>query len=75
VPQSRPEVSLIDVRVPRLDGIAAIRQLSKVGERAKVLVLTTYNPDRYVYDALTAGATGFLLSNTAGPAGRGHLHG
>jgi DNA-binding NarL/FixJ family response regulator len=65
VPQSRPEVSLIDVRVPRLDGIAAIRQLTKVVERAKVLVLTTYDPDRYVYDALKAGATGFLLKATS----------
>jgi DNA-binding NarL/FixJ family response regulator len=54
-------VTLMDIRMPRIDGIAAIRQLTKVGERAKVLVLTTYNLDRYVYDALKAGTAGFLL--------------
>jgi DNA-binding NarL/FixJ family response regulator len=54
----------MDIRMPRLDGIAAIRQLTKVGEGAKVLVLTTYDLDRYVYDALKAGAAGFLLKAT-----------
>jgi DNA-binding NarL/FixJ family response regulator len=62
--QSRPDVILMDIRMPRLDGIAATRQLTKAGVPAKVLVLTTYDLDRYVYDALKAGAAGFLLKAT-----------
>ena len=56
-----PDVVLMDIRMPVLDGIDATRQLSALGTRARVLVLTTYGLDEYVYDALKAGAAGFLL--------------
>ena len=54
----------MDVRMPRLDGIAATRQLAAEGEAGpRVLVLTTFDLDEYVYDALAAGASGFLLKD------------
>lgn len=57
----RPEVVLMDVRMPDVDGITATRHLLTVPEPPRVLVLTTFGNDGYVYDALQAGATGFLL--------------
>ena len=60
----RPDVVLMDIRMPVLDGIAATRELTAAGSPAKVLVLTTYDIDAYVYDALKAGAAGFLLKAT-----------
>jgi DNA-binding NarL/FixJ family response regulator len=60
----RPDVMLMDVRMPRLDGIGATRELLKDGRTTtRVLVLTTFDIDSYVYDALRAGASGFLLKN------------
>ena len=59
-----PDVVLMDIRMPTLDGIEATRQLSdsaKVGPR--ILMLTTFDLDEYVYDALRAGASGFLLKD------------
>jgi DNA-binding NarL/FixJ family response regulator len=58
-----PDVVLMDIRMPVLDGIAATRAITKE-LRARVLVLTTYDLDEYVYDALQAGASGFLLKDT-----------
>jgi DNA-binding NarL/FixJ family response regulator len=58
-----PDVVLMDIRMPELDGIAATRQIT-ARHRAKILILTTYDLDEYVYDALQAGASGFLLKDT-----------
>ncbi|SDD67052.1 response regulator [Streptomyces prasinopilosus] len=59
----RPDVVLMDVQMPRLDGVAATRQVVAEG-LADVLVLTTFDLDEYVFGALRAGASGFLLKNT-----------
>ena len=58
-----PDVVLMDIRMPELDGIAATREITR-RYPARVLVLTTYDLDEYVYDALQAGASGFLLKDT-----------
>ncbi|HZM82705.1 MAG TPA: response regulator transcription factor [Candidatus Limnocylindrales bacterium] len=60
-----PDVVLMDIRMPTLDGITATRRLAARGRpQPRVLVLTTYDLDEYVYDALRAGASGFLLKDT-----------
>ncbi len=60
----RPDVVLMDVRMPELDGIAATRRLLEGGDvTTKVVMLTTFDMDEYVYDALRAGASGFLLKD------------
>jgi DNA-binding NarL/FixJ family response regulator len=60
----RPDVVLMDVRMPEVDGIEATRQLlADGGVDAKVVMLTTFDMDEYVYDALRAGASGFLLKD------------
>ena len=59
----RPDVVLMDIRMPRLDGIAATRRVVARVPEARVLVLTTFDLDDYVYDALLAGASGFLLKD------------
>ncbi len=64
VRRTEPDVVLMDIRMPVLDGIAATRELTGSGCAARVLMLTTYDLDRYVYDALAAGAAGFLLKAT-----------
>jgi DNA-binding NarL/FixJ family response regulator len=56
-----PDVVLMDVRMPDLDGIAATRELARVAPDARVLVLTTFEQDDYIFGALRAGASGFLL--------------
>jgi DNA-binding NarL/FixJ family response regulator len=61
-----PDVVLMDVRMPVEDGITATRLLAASGTRARVLMLTTFDLDEYVYDALAAGAAGFLLKDMAG---------
>ena len=63
----RPDVVLMDVRMPGVDGIEATRRLSALDDPPKVLILTTFDLDEYVFDALRAGASGFLLKDaTAG---------
>jgi DNA-binding NarL/FixJ family response regulator len=60
----RPDVILMDIRMPGLDGIAATRQLAGPGgSPAKIIILTTYDLDEYLFDALQAGASGFLLKD------------
>jgi DNA-binding NarL/FixJ family response regulator len=61
-----PDVILMDVRMPGLDGIQATTQLAQGGSRAKILMLTTFNLDECVYHAMKAGASGFLLKDTTG---------
>jgi DNA-binding NarL/FixJ family response regulator len=63
--QLRPDVVLMDIRMPALDGIAATRQLAgpEAVRPARVVILTTYDLDEYVFDALAAGASGFLLKD------------
>ena len=60
----RPDVVLMDVRMPVMDGIEATRQIRRAGDAPRVLVLTTFGLDEYVFDALRAGASGFLLKDT-----------
>jgi DNA-binding NarL/FixJ family response regulator len=59
----RPDVVLMDVRMPVMDGIEATRQLAESGLTPRVIILTTFDLDEYVYEALRAGASGFLLKD------------
>ncbi|MEU7423215.1 response regulator transcription factor [Streptomyces sp. NPDC040750] len=59
----RPDVVLMDVRMPGMDGIEATRRITEAGGRSRVLVLTTFDVDEYVHAALRAGASGFLLKD------------
>jgi len=58
-----PDVILMDLRMPGMDGVSAIAELARRGVRARVLVLTTYDTDDYVLQAIEAGATGYLLKD------------
>jgi DNA-binding NarL/FixJ family response regulator len=64
----KPDVVLMDIRMPELDGIAATREIMRATDgrlAARVLILTTFDLDEYVYDALEAGASGFLLKDSS----------
>jgi DNA-binding NarL/FixJ family response regulator len=63
VRRTDPDVVLMDIRMPELDGLSATRQLVADGARARVLVLTTFDLDEYVFEALRSGASGFLLKD------------
>jgi DNA-binding NarL/FixJ family response regulator len=61
----KPDVVLMDVRMPDLDGIAATREVVAVSPEARVVILTTFEQDDYIFGALSAGASGFLLKRTS----------
>lgn len=63
---TEPDVVLMDVRMPVLDGVAATRRIVRSGSPARVLILTTFDADRLVFEALRAGAAGFLLKDAGG---------
>ncbi|RNL63408.1 DNA-binding response regulator [Nocardioides marmoriginsengisoli] len=65
VAEHRPDVVLIDIRMPVMDGIEATKALVELDDPPKVIVLTTFDADDYVLRALAAGASGFLLKDTA----------
>lgn len=60
----RPDVVLMDVRMPDLDGIAATQELARTAPETRVLILTTFEQDDYIFGGLRAGASGFLLKRT-----------
>lgn len=59
----RPDVAVVDVRMPEMDGLEAIRRVRDSGAPTRMLMVTTFDLDEYVYDALKAGASGFLLKD------------
>jgi DNA-binding NarL/FixJ family response regulator len=64
VRESRPDVVLMDIRMPNLDGVSATREVLACSPDVKVVVLTTFEQDDYIFDALSAGASAFLLKRT-----------
>lgn len=68
IERDRPDLALVDVRMPHLDGIEATRRLVAGGSPTRIVILTTFDLDEYVFAALRAGASGFLLKDT--PADR-----
>ncbi len=62
--RGRPDVVLMDIRMPHLDGLAATREITAGPKPPRVIILTTFDVDNYVYEALRAGASGFLLKSS-----------
>jgi DNA-binding NarL/FixJ family response regulator len=65
--ETQPDVVLMDIRMPELDGVEATRRIQADANSARVLILTTFDLDEYVYAALHAGASGFLLKDALAP--------
>ena len=63
VRRTAPTVALLDIRMPTMDGLEAARHVMKISPGTRVLILTTFDADEYVYEALRAGASGFLLKD------------
>jgi DNA-binding NarL/FixJ family response regulator len=63
----QPDVLLMDIRMPVMDGVEATRHLLERWPKARVIILTTFDDDAYIYDALRAGALGYLLKDISGP--------
>ena len=61
----RPDVTLLDLRMPELDGVGAIKEIRELDENAQIVVLTTYDGDEDIYRAIKAGAKAYLLKDTA----------
>ena len=63
--EHRPDVTLLDLRMPELDGVGAIKEIRKLDDNAHIVVLTTYDGDEDIYRAIKAGAKAYLLKDTA----------
>src|SRR6201993_4501043 len=63
--EHRPDVALLDLRMPELDGVGAIKEIRELDENAQIVVLTTYDGDEDIYRAIKAGAKAYLLKDTA----------
>jgi DNA-binding NarL/FixJ family response regulator len=65
VPALQPDVILMDLRMPELDGVEAMRRINSERPETRFIVLTTYDTDQYIFDAIEAGAKGYLLKDTS----------
>jgi len=67
LPETKPDVVLMDINLPGINGVECVRQLKKILPQMQVMMLTVYEDTENIYDALTAGASGYLLKRTSGP--------
>jgi DNA-binding NarL/FixJ family response regulator len=64
LPSAKPDVALVDARMPRMDGVELVRHLSEVHPGVSAIILTTFDDDEYIFGGLSAGARGYLLKDT-----------